>query len=314
MIFKSVNLLCNNYCNNKCNMCHIWKNTNKIDLSIEDIISLFSHEEFREVEDISLSGGEALMRRDLVDVIDKIIEHNPNLKNIFLNTNGTYPERAKNICEKYIKNPLEIYVCVSIEGPKDLNNKLRGVETYGLALKTLELVKSVGASNIKTIISTTFQFENGTIENLEYLSGLAKDLGSTLTFRFAGVSETYYQNLKNPPKQTPKVNQLKMLELATKKFPNNQFLQIQKEFTETGKIPIMQNSEREIVCKAGEAFCFVKADGNIYPCLYSSRIIGTVKTGVKKQITNLGAYEPCPCCTECHVYPMLNYVKNGIRI
>ena len=223
MKFKSVNLLLNGYCNNKCNMCYIWKNKERANLPLEEIINLFSHKEFSEVEDISLSGGEPLMIDGISNIIGTIIDRNPKLEMAFLNTNGTYPIRTRIVCEEQAKRVPQFYVSVSLEGPRDLNKKIRGIDTYDLAIKTLKEVKSLGIQNIKTIISTTLQRENGTIENLEYLLDLAEKVRSTLTFRFVEISTTYYQNEGTTPGTVPKETKLEILNFATKNKTNYKF-------------------------------------------------------------------------------------------
>ena len=96
------------------------------------------------------------------------------------------------------------------------------------------------------------------------------------------------------------------MRFATERMPHDPFLRILREYTETGNIPLMMD-QGKVRCEAGKKFCFVKYDGNIYSCLYSPREIGTISAGITKEITDLGKKEPCPCCTECHIYPMLNF-------
>ena len=307
MKVKSVNLLVNDYCNNKCKSCFIWENTSRVDLPVTDITKLFTHDEFTEVEDVSVSGGEALMREDISEVIDAIVKGTPRLKMLFLNTNGMYPKRAERVVEQFAGKVPELYICVSIEGSEEVNNYLRGVKTFNLACETLERVSDLKKPNTRTIVSTTLQSENATVENLDYLLDLAGKTNSGFTFRFASVSTTYYQNLLNPPSSIDKAQKLSLVEHVAKKRPEDPFLRMQKDYIKTGKARVMQAEDGTILCLAGSLFCFVKADGSIYPCLYSTRSIGTAKSGIAKPIHKIGEYEPCPCFTECHVYPMINY-------
>jgi hypothetical protein len=62
-------------------------------------------------------------------------------------------------------------------------------------------------------------------------------------------------------------------------------------------------------CRAGELFGFINGQGEARPCIYSHRILGSVAAPkqVFLPIADLGAHEPCPCMTECTVYPMLDF-------
>ena len=150
MNIKSVNLLVNDYCNNKCKSCFIWENTSRVDLPVADIATLFTHKDFREVEDVSVSGGEALMREDIGEVINAIVRGNSHLKMLFLNTNGMYPKRAEKVVQDFADKIQEMYVCVSIEGSEEVNNYLRGVKTFNLACETLERVSGLKKLNTRT--------------------------------------------------------------------------------------------------------------------------------------------------------------------
>lgn len=283
----------NDYCNHKCKSCDIWKNKIRTNLPLESIVSLFQH--VTDVHDVSLTGGEPFLRKDLSEVVQAVTSSNPNLKMLFINTNSTIPERIPKVMNS-IKGP-QAYISVSLEGVREVHDYLRGVKSYDQAIKALSF-----NGRYKKVISTTVQAENCNEESLQHIKRIAGETGSDFTFRLASKA-LYYNNLDS---ELPSLSREQRNYLIKFMEDNpNPFFDIQADFMRTGTIPLMIRG-KEVVCKAGKAFIFVKADGNIAPCIYSSRNMGNVKTGIV-EVNDLGKYEPCPCCTECTVYPMLNY-------
>lgn len=294
MKVKSINVVLNDYCNNKCESCFIWKNKNHHDLSPNDLELLL--ERFPETEDISLTGGEPFLKPDLLEIIKAVVNKGKHLKMMFINTNGTLPERVKEVMSGF--SFPNTYLSVSLEGPEEVHNKLRGVRSYISVLKTLE-----HSGLYRKVISTTLQRDNSTIPNMVFLMDCAKKFDADLTFRFAS-SGPYYKNESSPPTiATP--DQVNQVMKFMKNYRTDNFFEMYDLFLKTGSAPIMKN-DGVIRCKAGELFITVNAEGQIYPCIFSSRSIGNIRDGIRA-FNDRGKYEPCPCFTECTIYPMLNH-------
>lgn len=303
---KSVVLMVNNYCNSRCSICNIWQNINHEELSIKDLQSLFSLNEFREVEEINLNGGEPMLRQDIHYVIGEIIRNNPKLKRIIFTTNGTRPKKTEKIINIYANAVPEFILHVSIEGNRETHNIVRGIDSYSVARETLIRCGGNIKGGYKQAISTTLVKENCNYDNLNHLRELARETGSFLTFRFATISESYFNN-KNQNELINYELSEETIRFLDEECEKSKFLKIQRDFQLTGKIPIMLDGDGRIKCKAGKNFAFVKSNGAIYPCVLSNRIIGNIHKGIRNIGSGLGKYEPCPCCTEAHIYPMLKY-------
>jgi len=309
MNVKSLNIILNDYCNSRCTSCGIWKNSQKNELSAEDIKSLSKKEEFSTVEEISLSGGEPLLIEDIDNILGAAVNFSPGLKKVFLNHNGTRPEKAKELVRKYAELVPEFYLCASIDGPKEIHDEIRGIHSFDNALKTLDACDSLLMPNYHAMISSTIQRKNSGLDNLAYLIELAKGRGIDFSFRFIAEAKHYYNNegvaaaLGVPTEQMKKI-----LRFVSDKGLTSPFLEVQRAFYFKGKNDVVEGENGEILCKAGNTFVSVFPDKKIYPCIYSSRAIGNVIDGIVDRPLNLARYAPCPCePTECVIYPMLNY-------
>jgi len=306
-MIKNATVLVTNKCNSRCSMCNIWKQGISTDeMSVNEYERLFSRPEFMEIEDLNISGGEALLRQDIIEVIMAMVKKMPKLHMFFLSTNGTSPRLAKKLFNLLSSKIKDIYLCVSLEGDKEVNKQVRGINSHDLALETIRLCREA-VPNLHSIISMTLTKFNCNLESLEYIKKIAQKTNSTYSFRMAWLNNTYYRNLKKNISINDNQKQL-AVEFMEKYCFKDPFMRAQIEFFKKGKVKIMDK------CLAGDVFILIRPDGTIYPCINSSRKIGDKESGVYiKSIIDLGKYEQCPCCTECCFYPMLNWSKYSER-
>ncbi len=197
-MIKSVNQLITERCNSKCKMCSIWNLKNKpYEMTPQEFNRLYSKPEFKEVEDLCISGGEPTLRRDLFELTTAILKNLPKLRMLFLSTNGSNPQTVRDFVKKYNQKAPEIYICLSLEGDKETHKKIRGVDTYDKVIKTAKLVKSLKIKKCHVIFSTTIVPENCNKESLDHIRSLSKYLGCTFSFRIASKNATFYHNVKS---------------------------------------------------------------------------------------------------------------------
>lgn len=301
-MIKNATVLVTNKCNSRCIMCNIWKTkTSEREMSVADYEKLFSRKEFRQIEDLNISGGEPTLREDVYEIIDVMLKNMPKVHMFFLSTNGTNPEKIRDLFLRYSKIIKDTYVCVSIEGNRETNNKVRGVDSYDSAIKTIKLCKEAN-SNIHSIISMTLTAINSNEESLHHIKKIAEETKSTYTFRQAWKNDTYYHNCDNEQLNMSEEQKNTVINFMEKYCMADPFMVAQMEYFKNNTNMAMKN------CLAGDIFVLIRPDGSIYPCINSSRKIGDLENGMFiKNIENLGKCENCPCCTECCFYPMLNW-------
>ncbi len=313
-MIKSVNQLVVEVCNSKCNMCSIWmlrKDPNQ--MTPQEFGKLYSRREFSGVVDLCISGGEPTLRQDLPQVIDNILSAIPKkLEMLFLSTNCSFPERVINFMETNSKRVDNVYTCASLEGDRETHKEIRGVDSYNLVVDTLKAVRNLKLPNVHTIISTTLQARNANQESLDHVKQIAAETGSTYSFRPVAISETFYRNSQTKASNLTPEQLRFILDYLKKEKTKDPFMMILKDFME-GKTTIMGDKESGINCLAGDISVFIKSNGIMHPCINSTRIIGDKEHGLYNVSYNLGDMEACPCCTECQVYPMINFSQYATK-
>ncbi len=308
-MIKSVNQLITMRCNSRCTMCKIWEEDDfSNEMKTEDYRKLYALPIFAQLADVAISGGEPALTPDMLDITNAIIDDKPCLNTLFYCTNGINPRKAVEFVEEFAPKVKNVFVSVSIDGPRSVHKNIRGIDCYDSAIKTLNAVRDCSAKNVKTLISTTIVSENCNVEALDHIRDLAQSTQSTHTFRLAAQSDTFYANA-GVSDSALKLSSDKREFIAgyiQKHYSDDSFMMIQHDFIANNKSFL--GTKDNLRCLAGNISVFVKPDGSIYPCINSTRIIGN-RNGLFQTPYTLGSMEKCPCCTECQIYPMLNYAQ-----
>lgn len=314
MGLKSLNMAVNNYCNNRCQMCNIWENDVVDTLTAEEISRHLAapRSELESVVELSLTGGEPFMRRDLAEVTHAIVEHLPALETLFVNTNGTYPKRTSSYAKVISGIVPHLTICVSIDGDRETHRVVRGVDSWDLCVKTIEGVNGLGLPNVSCLISTTLLGGAEAVPILDSIRTLADEHACDFTFRFASVSTHYYGNEAYTVVDVTAEQVDEIARFVQEHKPDDVYLPVLMEHLRTGSNRVMIGPGGENRCRAGDVFLFVQADGVVRPCIYSTREMGSLSEGLRgRRLVDLGDHEPCPCCTECTVYPMTAFSEES---
>jgi MoaA/NifB/PqqE/SkfB family radical SAM enzyme len=166
-------------CNLHCEFCYVGDLLNlegewREELSPEALAKAFPAGQLQ----VSLTGGEIFMRKDILSVLDVFREKGYACG--YLTTNGTIisEERADALAELAARGFLK-HISVSIDGPGDLHDRARGVRgTYARTAEGLRRLQAAArrrGSPLHVSINTTVAEE--TLETLHEMVDVADELG-----------------------------------------------------------------------------------------------------------------------------------------
>src|SRR5215217_5110986 len=167
-------------CNLHCEFCYVGDLLNlegewRQELTLDALSKAFPEQKDFQ---ISLTGGEIFMRKDIMSVLDLFREKGYAAG--YLTTNGTIitDERAEALADLAAKGFLK-HISVSVDGPKDLHDVARGLkgtfERTTQGLKRLQDAARRKGAPLRVSINTTVAHES--LEALDQMVDVAEELG-----------------------------------------------------------------------------------------------------------------------------------------
>jgi len=147
-------------CNFRCKICNIWQREIKNELTLEEFGRFFNRS--NRFSWINLSGGEIFLRSDFIEIIKAIFKNCPNLYLLDFPTNGFFPVSIfKNVKEILKLKPPKLLVTISIDGPRQLHDELRGVAgSWEKALETFKRLRTIRNKNFNVFFGLTLSQYN----------------------------------------------------------------------------------------------------------------------------------------------------------
>ena len=305
-------------CNLKCNMCSIWKKPLIQELSTEEIESFFA--QANKFFWVGLTGGEIFLRPDLLEIARITLKYCKNLNVLHFPTNGYLKDTILSGAEEMLRmNPRRLFVTVSVDGPQEVHDKLRGIpDSWKNAVGTFVALRKMGVS---AFVNMTIS--HGNLGKIDETIRSIKDVypefdpDKMLNLNFFQVSSHYYANdhLKPPSENLLIQDAKKALTIVGvgstfKNYLQKNYLKNYKSYVRTGKSPLP--------CQALSASCFIDAYGDIFPCSVYDKKIGNIRSPGfnfeelwnRKEIESLHhecKSGKCPgCWTPCEAYQAIN--------
>lgn len=243
-------------CNHHCINCNIWASKNKSILPLNIYEKLF--QDNKNLFWLSLTGGEPYLRKDMVKIVDVALENCPDLKVLSIPTTGYMVNRTIEITKELMERPIETHITISLDGPKEVNDKIRGIKNaYENSLESFKALKDIGA-NVR--YQATVHKENIDIFR-EFYDKFKEDIG---VLTFTQTSETYYDNINVKSLEGNKPAEL--FEHLSKNFSLRQKHDIIEKMHLKIAAKYLRKKDMMLPCTAGFSGAFISSDGNVYPC------------------------------------------------
>lgn len=150
-----------NTCNYKCTYCYAnHGNYGKIDAfmdlsTLKSVIDDLLSANIYNIGIIELFGGEPTLNKDLIEMID-LLNNKFNVSQFMLTTNGSGTE---DLVRKLAKYPMKYYV--SIDGPREINDALRGTGSYYKAMRFISFLNKYDADYCVSATYTKLHQKHG---------------------------------------------------------------------------------------------------------------------------------------------------------
>lgn len=222
---------------------------------------------------IVFSGGEPLLREDIFELISYVKN---NSLNACITSNGYSIDDV--VASRLSQAGVDV-VNISIEGPRDIHDNLRGYGAFDKAVLALENLKKYG---VETTVATIVSIWN--YKYLSYVVKLARDYAAT-TIKFQPFNRIFLRNRHDSDNFL-----ISECEIGTVAQVMSEAVKLCDAYgiatnprTYLEKIPLYlgeKNIDSNFGCDALWMSCSINCQGEIYPCwvlVEDDKLIGTVR-------------------------------------
>lgn len=189
-----VNALANDICNSRCQMCLIWEQKKKKELSPEEWLETLSNPFFRKVRYVGFTGGEPTLRTDLPAIFSSAIKALPSLRGLSTITNAI---REKDVIDRVTRCAsvcadagVQFSVMVSLDGVGAIHDAVRG--RAGNYQSAINCLRQFNAAGYRTAFGCTITSSNA--DHVDELLDLAIEEGWYGRFRVAEFIKRLYND------------------------------------------------------------------------------------------------------------------------
>lgn len=280
-------------CNLRCRYCGLWKR-NSPEMTTKQIFNLIDESE-KDTAFVYLSGGEPLLRKDIKEIIDYIAKKDGIFTVLF--TNGTLIKEKIND----IKN-IDL-VNISLDGPREIHDNIRGKGSFDKAIEAIKLLKEN-----KIPVSTETVISNVNIHHLKFITDFAKENKTFCSFSL--VHGYKYSGDKNNDLGYSQSEFRKAVAFLKNEKKNNPWI-----FIPSDKVldywSYWPNQPQGYKCYAGTLYCNVNPDGNLTPCFKRTNEVIKRKGNFMKDFQMLKKLAPKTRCSDCFFANQLEYSLSG---
>ncbi len=280
-------------CSSRCAHCGIWKLADRVpEMRATEWANLLEDPYLRGVRTLWISGGEPTLRDDLAELALRVADSLPSLNNITIGANGLHPARL----ETYLENTLSFlqargiysWMHLSLDGPPEVHDKMRGVEgAFNSLDKTVSVLRRFAESSSNLGWGFNCVITPINARYLREAQEAARQLGGEITFNLAAPEEGFYRG-------KPELKLSGDDKTAVIRFVNeliNDGSPYFRRHYET-LLTVLEGKERKHRCETLEATLYLDPDGTAYPCpvVYEDFRVRVAPGGMQWAWKKLGRY------------------------
>lgn len=236
--FETMYLHVTKQCNLNCSYCYYNAGEKEdFELSSSEIKKMLNELSTLKPKRIVFTGGEPLLREDIFELANCIKSLDKKII-LGISTNGTLINEY--IAYKLVNAFSEIRI--SIDGPQEVNDSLRGLESFNKAMKAFKFIIEAEGSPSAFITASTM--------NLSHLKDFMNNLLSI------GVKKIHVSPLKQIGRATDKNLSCDLTEL--RKI-------VEQFYFEKFGLKMKHQPSESLNCGVGK-FISISSDGSVYPC------------------------------------------------
>jgi MoaA/NifB/PqqE/SkfB family radical SAM enzyme len=205
----------------------------------------------------NFTGGEPLLRTDLGELV-RFSKH-VGIDAVNINTNG--------MLYKYRKDGLNLAdkILVSIDGPKEIHEEMRGYGSYDKVVEAINLIKADGVEiSLISVLSEANMRNN--FEGLKFMFDFAREKDVRISFNVIythDFNKHFIDKYKTGVEQT--IEALKMI----LEFDKNTGLLDRTSSLYEETIKKLKGEETKIKSFAGILYCRLMPNGLVVPCIFN---------------------------------------------
>lgn len=269
---------------------------------------------------LDLTGGEIFFRQDTLELSLRLVDALPNLALFHFPTSGCAPEKTWELAEAVSSRGIKVVVSVSIEGPRELHDRVRGsAGAFDSAVRNLAGLR--GIPGVSSYVGTTIIEENCEAVPHEVFEAVAPHVPglcpADMHVNVQQGSGHYFCNADARRPDLASVNSALRRTMRFKGFPKTPFDALELAFQ--GLALQAARGKWELVprCAALDASFFVSPSGLVYPCHIWAEPVGRIEGASTNLLELLKGSRAawlrknirlgrCPrCWTPCEAYPTL---------
>lgn len=249
---------------------------------------------------VTFSGGEPLLRKDLLDVIDYAVDTLG--MHVFLSSNGRF-------VPKYIDRLAKVdKISISLDGPEDVHDAVRGEGAFQRAVEAIEACRDKG---IKVSLTCTLSSLN--TGRLDEVIDFARAHRAWVMFQPGTLWLEAVNPEKNPIAPEPAACRAAIDQLIARKKAGAPIANSLPGLRHLRRWP--EASPIGPACTAGLLTATIEPDGRYTACGFDGRTYHADLPAPEGTLTQRVQATPPPatCCNECWCAPLveLNLVLNG---